>query len=273
MADQLFLIAASLVTSALGAMAGMGGAILLVPILVVSGTSVAQAAPLGLVSVAALSVAAGPRQLEERLVNHRIGVTTELAATTGAVVGAIASNRIPNRVLVWFLAAVALAAALAGSRRQDVRYPPHPEWGAGDVGERIGAFRGAYPLGGGVAPYRLRRLRLGLGLMAGAGFIAGTAGASGGFIKSPVTSEVMHVPTKIAAATTTFTIGITAAAALSVFAVQGRVEPTGSAAIIIGSLAGGWMGSGVQARLSPKVSRWTMSGLLVIVAFVLVVFA
>jgi uncharacterized membrane protein YfcA len=57
-----------------------------------------------------------------------------------------------------------------------------------------------------------------------AGMVAGTAGASGGFIKTPVTSELMHVPTRVAAATTTSTIGITASAALAVFALQGRTD-------------------------------------------------
>ena len=104
-----------------------------------------------------------------------------------------------------------------------------------------------------------------------AGLVAGTAGASGGFIKTPATSEIMHVPTKVAAATTTFTIGVTAASALCVFAIQGRIDPITSAAVVVGSLVGGRMGSSLQARLSPQWTRRGMSALLVAVAVVLVV--
>lgn len=271
MIETILLIGASLATSAVGALAGSGGAVLLVPALVVSGMPVSQAAPLGLVSVAALSVAAGPRQLRDRLVNHRIGVTTEVAATTGAVIGAMTSNLLPDRALVLFLATVALAAAFAGGRRTGLRNPPDPSRGPEDIGERVGAFRGAYPVAGAVAPYRLKRLRVGVGLMAVAGFVAGTAGTSGGFIKTPATSEIMHVPTKVAAATTTFTIGVTAAAALCVFALQGRIEPRSSAAVILGSLLGGWTGAHTQSRLSPTWVRRGLSALLVVVAIVLVV--
>jgi uncharacterized membrane protein YfcA len=265
------LIVASLVTAAMGAMGGIGGAVLLVPLLVVSGMDVSQAAPLGLVSAAALSVAAAPKQLSDRLVNHRIGVTTETAATAGAVVGAMVSNLLANTVLVWFLATVALVSAFAGGRRTGVRNPANPALGPDDVGERVGAFRGAYPLADGVAPYRLRRLRVGLGLMSVAGFVAGTAGVSGGFIKTPVTSEVMHVPTKVAAATTIFTIGITSASALTVFAIQGRIVPLPAAGIVVGSLLGGRLGAGLQSRMPPTWTRRGMSVMLVIVSVVMVV--
>jgi hypothetical protein len=106
--------------------------------------------------------------------------------------------------------------------------------------------------------------------MASAGVVAGVAGASGGFIKTPATSEVMHVPVKVAASTTTFTVGITSAAALIVFAVQGRIDVTDSAAVLAGALVGGQLGARFQARLAPQVVRRTLSALLVVVAVVLV---
>jgi uncharacterized membrane protein YfcA len=104
-----------------------------------------------------------------------------------------------------------------------------------------------------------------------AGLMAGTIGASGGFIKTPAMSEVMHVPTKVAAATTTFTVGITSATALVVFAIQGRINVSASAAVILGSLVGGYVGARLQARLSPIAVRRGLSMLLVAVAIALVV--
>lgn len=76
------------------------GARCFVTLVVLFGMPVAEAAPLGLLTVAAGSVAAGPRHLAARIVNHRLGVSTELAATTGAVVGALASGVLPQRPLV-----------------------------------------------------------------------------------------------------------------------------------------------------------------------------
>lgn len=259
------------VAAAIGALGGLGGAVLLVPALVLTGTPASEAAPLGLLTVAAGSIAAGPRQLRERTVNHRLGVATELAASTGAVVGALVSGAVSDEALTHLLAAVAFAAAVVGGRRSGLRNPPDPDCGPADVGERVGALAGAYPLDDGVVPYRVDRLAGGLGFMGLAGFIAGTAGASGGFIKTPATAELMHVPMKVAAATTTFTVGITSSAALLVFALQGRIDVEASALVVVGSLLGGQAGARLQSALSPVVVRRVLSVLLVVVAAVLVV--
>lgn len=255
----------------LGSLGGLGGAILLVPLLVVTGTSAAEAAPLGLLMVAAVSIAAGPRQLRERSVNHRLGIATELVASTGAVVGALASGALGDRILSYLLAVVAVAAALAGSSRRGVRNPVDPACGPADVGERVGALAGAYPLGTGVAPYWPVHLRGGLVLMAVAGFVAGGSGASGGFIKTPAMSELMRVPSKVAAATTTFTVGITASAALCVFALQDRIDVEVASGVIVASLLGGAAGARLQSQISPALVRRSLGALLVVVAVLLVV--
>ena len=95
--------------------------------------------------------------------------------------------------------------------------------------------------------------------------------ASGGFIKTPATSEVMHVPVRVAAATTTFTIGITSATGLAVFAVLGRLDLHDCAAVAAGSLVGGQLGARIQSRLSPAQVRRFLSALLLLVGAVLLV--
>lgn len=262
--------AMALVAAAVGTLGGLGGAILLVPALVVTGMEPSQAAPLGLVTVAAASIAAGPHQLGERSVNHRLGVSTELVASTGAVIGAVLSGLVAEHLLTYVLAVVAAIAAVAGARRTGLRNPPDPDCTPADVGERVGSLAGAYPLDDDVVPYGADRLGVGFTLMAAAGLIAGTAGVSGGFIKTAATSEVMGVPTKVAAATTTFTVGITAAAALVVFAVQGRIEAEVAAVVIAGSLVGGQLGARLQSALAPGIVRRILSVLLLLVAVILV---
>ncbi len=264
-------LALAFVTAAVGSLGGLGGAVLLVPALVLTGMSPRAAAPLGLVSVAAGSLAAAEPQLKERTVNHRLGVVTELAAGVGAVAGALASGAASDVFLKRFLAIVAIAAALLGGRRKGIRNLPDPALGPDDVGEHAGSLSGAYPLGDGVVPYRARRLGTGLGLFGLSGVLAGMAGASGGFIKTPATSEVMHVPVRVAAATTSFTIGLTAATGLIVMAVQGRLDLHDCAAVCVGSMLGGRVGALAQRRLSPPQVRRFLSVVLVIVGVVLLV--
>lgn len=263
----LALVAAT--TAAFGAIGGLGGAVLLVPLLVVTGTSPAEAAPLGLLSVVAGSVAAADRHLRERTVNHRIGVLSELPATSGAVVGALFAGVISDGVLTRVLAVVAVAAALGGGLRRGLRNRADPALDQGDVGEWIGQAAGAYPLNGGVVPYRAQRLGWGLTGMAVSGLVSGLAGVGGGFIKTPVLSEIMRVPVKVAASTTTFTVGITASAALAVMAVRGQIDAEAGAVVIFGALLGGRVGAALQGRLAPSTVRRVLSVLLLGVAVVL----
>lgn len=261
----------SFATSVVGALGGLGGAILLVPMLVLTGVSPRVAAPLGLVSVAGGSLAASATQVRERTVNHRLGITTEVAASTGAVVGALASGAVSDVVLQRVLAVVAIAAAVLGGRRKGVRNLPDPNLSVDDVGEHVGSLSGAYLLDGSVVPYRARRLGAGSGLFALSGLLAGMAGVSGGFVKTPATSEVMHVPVRVAAATTTFTIGLTAATGLAVMAVQGRLDLHECAAVCVGSMLGGRVGARLQSRLSPPQVRRVLSAVLVLIGAILLV--
>jgi uncharacterized membrane protein YfcA len=259
------------VTAAIGALGGLGGAILLVPALVLTGTAPRVAAPLGLVSVAAGSLAAAAPQMKEGTVNHRIGLTTETVAAIGAVAGAIGSDLASDRFLQIFLALVAIAAAILGGRRKGIRNQPDPTLGPDDVGEHVGSLSGAYPLDDEVVPYQANRLGAGLGFFGLSGLLAGMAGASGGFIKTPATSEVMHVPVRVAAATTSFTIGLTAATGLVVMAVQGRLELHECAAVTVGSMLGGRVGALLQPRLSPPQVRKFLSVVLIVIGVILLV--
>lgn len=263
------LMAASLGTAGLGALGGLGGAVLLVPLLVVSGLPASQAAPLGLISVAAGSVAAGAPQLRQRTVNHRLGVTTEIAATLGATMGALGSGLVSDDLLSQVLAAVAVVAGVAMLRPQGSGVAADEGDESLKIGEWPGQIGGVAPRRGAPVEYRAKRLPTGLALMWVSGVIAGVAGAGGGFVKTPVTAGIMGIPLKVAAATTTFTLGVTAAAGLVVFLLQGRVDPHAAAAVIAGSLTGGYLGARLQRRTPARVIRTGLGLALVGIAVVL----
>ena len=265
------LVALGAAAAGLGAVGGIGGAVLLVPLLVLLGAEPAEAAPIGLLVVAAGSLAAAARQLEEGVVHHRLGLTLETAATAGAVAGALASDAVSATTLARLLAIVALAAALAGARRRGLRNLPDATFAAEWPGEWPGTLGGTYRLENAIVPYRARRVRIAWAGMLGAGVLAGTAGVGGGFVKAPMMTEVMRVPVKVAAATSTFTVGITASAGLVVFALQERLDLQSGAAVVAGGLAGGVVGARFQARLPPLAVRRVLAGALAVIGVVLLV--
>lgn len=265
------LAALGLLAALAGSLGGIGGATLLVPALLVAGYSPAEAAPVGLMVVAAGALSSGVRQLDEGLVHHRIGLTVELAASAGVVAGALASTSLSATALSFVLAGAAFVGAVAALARRGTRNLPSTAFGMEAVtGEWPGTLGGQYRLGEEVVPYQAVRVPLGMLLSVGAGLVAGLSGVGGGFLKTPVMSEVMHVPAKVAAATTTFTLGITAAVGLTIFAGQGRVEVREGAAAVLGALLGGALGARLQTRVSPVASRRLTGSLLLVVAAVVV---
>ena len=254
-----------------GTLGGLGGAILLVPGLVLAGLEPSAAAPLGLLTVASVSLSAGAEQLSSGLVNQRLGVSTEVVAAAGAIAGAVLAGLVSAAVLVWVLAGTALLAAVLGSGRRGLRNRPQPPFVAESAGEWPGSLGGAYLGSGGVIPYEVRRLPAGLALLAGTGFLAGLTGAGGGVLKTPVMSEVLHVPVKVAAATSTFTVGLTAVAALMVHGVQGGIDLSAGGAVVAGATLGGRVGAALQDRTPPVLTRRILALLLVAVSALLVV--
>ncbi|MEZ5268516.1 MAG: TSUP family transporter [Microthrixaceae bacterium] len=105
-------------TSFGGAVGGIGGATLLVPVLLLTGMDIIDAAPLGLLSVAATSLAAAGRQLDAGLVHHRIGLTVELAASSFAIAGALLSTSVPAPWLARALGLGALTGAVVTLSRR-----------------------------------------------------------------------------------------------------------------------------------------------------------
>ncbi len=254
-----------------GALGGLGGAVVLVPVLVLLGVEPVQAAPLGLLTVGAGSLAAGGAQLRTGLVHQRLGVTTEIASSLGALCGAALAGIAPATVLVRVLGLSLLVAAGLGVLRKGVRNRPQPPFAAESAGEWPGTLSGAYRGPAGTVPYRARRLPLGLTAMGLSGVIAGMTGAGGGSLKTPAMSELMHVPVKVAAATSTFTIGVTAAAALTVYAASGAIDVVAGGAVVAGAILGGRAGAAVQDRLNPVPLRLTLAVLLLVIGVVLLV--
>jgi uncharacterized membrane protein YfcA len=253
-----------------GSLGGIGGATLLVPLLLALHVDPIAAAPLGLLAVAAGSLAAAARQIDEGLVHHRLGLTVELAAGAGTVAGALASTQVSEVLLARVLGGAAIVGAVAALARSGMRNLPVGAFDSDVGGEWPGTLGGQYSLGGRMVPYQARNLPAGMAASVVAGVVAGLSGVGGGFVKTPAMSEIMKVPVKVAGATTTFTLGLTATTGLSIYAAQGRLELRDGAAVVAGALAGGLLGARLQSRMAATVVRRLTGALLLVVAAVVI---
>jgi uncharacterized protein len=210
--------------------------------------------------VVATSLAAGSVYVGEGLANMRLGMTLEMATTLGAIAGGVFAAILPDRLLAGafaaFTAATAVLLVVAGREETPPAEAARPRGQGFEVrGELAGSFYDERARR--MVPYRAERLPVGLGVSFVAGGVSGLLGVGGGFLKVPAMHLGMGVPIKVAAATSNFMIGVTAAASLSIYYQRGFVHPLVVAPVALGvaggALAGTRMGAVLDARLLGRV--------------------
>ncbi len=108
----------SFVAGLLGALTGLGGGVVIVPLLVVAfHVNVKYAIGASLISVIATSSGAAAAYVREGYSNIRIGMFLEIATTLGALFGAYLATRLPTATIaIVFGSVLIISSALSVSR-------------------------------------------------------------------------------------------------------------------------------------------------------------
>jgi uncharacterized membrane protein YfcA len=254
----------AMVAGTLGALLGIGGGVLLVPALTLGlGVDIRYAIGASIVSVIATSSGAGAAYLRARLVSLRLAMFLEVATTTGALVGAFLAGRIPAPWLHQLFAGLLLVTAAAMARtREGHSVASRPDRLAARL--RIQEPAISTP---GAETIAIGRTPIGFVASGAAGVVSGLLGIGGGVLKVPVMHLVMGVPMKVAVATSTFMIGVTAAASAGVYFARGDLDPFVAGPVALGVLVGTRLGAFWMGRIGTRGLRWVFVGLLVAIAF------
>jgi uncharacterized membrane protein YfcA len=107
---------------------------------------------------------------------------------------------------------------------------------------------------GELVAYRMKRLPLAMGVAGGAGVISTLTGTGGGVLVAPALNSWCGIPMRVAAATSSVMLGVTAIPGVLTNFAHGQVtQPVLAASavlgVIAGSRAGFWIGPQVTARL------------------------
>ncbi len=245
----------SLLAGVIGALAGVGGGILVVPALtILFGIDIRLAVGASIVSVIATSSGAAAAYVRDGMTDMRVGMFLELATTTGAVAGALLAAVVAPGALYILLGLVLLFSAGQQVLRLGEELPPVVE--ASPLAARIrlvGVYTDARL--GREVPYAAQRVPLGFVLMAGAGVVSGLLGIGSGALKVLAMDGAMRLPMKVSSATSNFMIGVTAAASAGIYLGRGDVDPTLATPVALGVLAGATLGARVLPRLSNRSVR------------------
>lgn len=244
----------SVVVGFLGSLTGLGGASILIPVLVLLGIPVKEAIATGMVAIIATSSGAASSFVRERITNVKVAMYLEMFTITGAILGATITTLIRPTFLYFFFAAFLLTAFLRirGAVTSEVTAPVNQ-----DRFSRWLGLKGSYfdEHSKEVVEYKVTNSALGgLGMLV-AGLAAGMLGIGAGAFKVTVQENILRIPPKVSSATSNFIIGMTALAGVSVYLFSGLLDLTLMAPMAVGTTVGAVAGGRILNRISNRVLR------------------
>ena len=262
---ELWIFVSSIAAGLIGALAGVGGGILVIPVLTIGfDVDIRLAIGASIVSVIATSSGAAAAYVKDRMTDMRIGMFLELATTTGAVCGALLAALVAPAFLYVLLGVVLLSSAAMQVTRLGEETPPADPPTALATRLRLASSYPDRKLGREV-PYSARRVPLGFALMWVAGVVSGLLGIGSGVLKVLAMDGAMRLPMKVSSATSNFMIGVTAAASAGIYLSRGDVDPRIAAPVALGVLTGALLGARLLQRISNRAVRFVFLPVLVVV--------
>lgn len=242
----------SLLAGFLGSLTGLGGGVVIVPLLtLVFGVDIRYAIGASLVSVIATSSGAAAAYVREGYSNIRIGMFLEIATTLGALAGATAAALLPTSAIAVIFGLVLIYSAYLSGR-------PQPEATSDSKPDRwatLFKLEGTYPTPGGLRAYHAQAIPTGFSLMFGAGVLSGLLGIGSGAVKVLAMDQAMRLPFKVSTTTSNFMIGVTAAASAGVYLNRGYIDPGLAMPVMLGVLGGSLFGARVLVRARTRALR------------------
>jgi len=262
----LLIFGGAILAGVLGALVGLGGGILIVPLLTLAfGLPIQYAIGVSIVAVIATSSGAAAAYVRDHLTNLHIGLFLEIGTTIGAITGAFLAGLLaPGLLFVIFgivllISAIPLVFKLGEELPRGIRNDRWANWLH---------LSSSYPdkyLGKEVS-YQVTRTPLGLAMMYVAGVISGLLGIGSGSLKVLAMDTIMRLPMKVSTTTSNFMIGVTAAASAGIYFARGDVPPLVAAPVALGILAGAFVGARLLAHLSNRTLRLIFLPVLVVLA-------
>jgi len=263
---ELFLLLVSGGAGVIGAILGLGGGVIIVPILTLGlGINIRYAIGASIVSVIATSSGAAATYVKDHVTNIRVAMLLEVATSVGALVGALLSTHLPEQFLYVIFSGILLYSAWIMMKKRHDAIAPLSD---ADYWSRRFRLSSSYPdraLGREVS-YAVTHVPLGFSLMLGAGVISGLLGIGSGGLKVPAMDSAMKLPIKVSSATSNFMIGVTAAASAGAYYMRGDILPLLAAPVALGVLAGSWLGTHIMMRLHSQKIRAMFIFFLLIIA-------
>lgn len=256
------LFAGAISAGLLGALTGLGGGAIIVPLLtLVFKVDIHYAIGASLVSVIATSTGAAAAFVREGYSNIRIAMFLEVATTMGAIAGAFIAGTLSPSIIAVIFGCVLLYTSISAVFEPKIPY--HAE--QSKLAQQL-KMNGDYPSASGPIPYKVYNLGGGFSLMGLAGVLSGLLGIGSGVVKVIAMDKVMKIPFKVSTATSNFMIGVTAAASTGIYLHRGYIDPAIAMPVMLGALVGSVIGARRMVKAKVKFLRYVFAGLILFLA-------
>lgn len=260
----LILFLGAILAGFLGALTGLGGGVVVIPLLTLGfGVDMRYAIGAALVTSIASSSGAAAAYIKEGITNVRIGMFLEIATTTGAVMGAVIAIWLDKQYIAILFGCVLIFSAIRTiTKKEDHSDPNAPE-------DKLAAklkLNSSYPMKDGVVAYKVQNVATGYSLMTLAGILSGLLGIGSGALKVLAMDTAMKIPFKVSTTTSNFMVGVTAAASAVIYLQRGYIDPGLCMPIVVGVLLGAFIGSKILPKANVKRLRQLFSVVIFILA-------
>ncbi|MDP9339407.1 MAG: sulfite exporter TauE/SafE family protein [Acidobacteriota bacterium] len=246
----------SLLAGFLGSLTGLGGGVVIVPLLtLLFHVDIRYAIGAALVSVIATSSGAAAAYVKAGYSNIRVGMFLEIATTVGALAGAALALYLHVSVIAIIFGVVLIYSAVAsvGEKNEQFR-----DRGTDRIATLL-RMDSSYPSPTGLTPYHVRGVPLGFVMMFGAGVLSGLLGIGSGAVKVLAMDQIMKLPFKVSTTTSNFMIGVTAAASAGIYLSRGYIDPGIAMPVMLGVLGGSLVGARILAAAKVRSLRIVFS--------------
>lgn len=248
----------------LGSITGLGGGMVIVPLLTLGfHLPIPEAVGVSLFSVIATSTGAAPRFVGTGMNNVRAGLFLQMAASSGALLGAYASHLLPSRWLFVIFGIVLLQAAAMSFK------PAHSDEAGASASSLLALklrLNSKYEQDDQWVQYHVTHVVPGFAVMIGAGFLSAMLGIGSGAFKVLAMDKLMKMPFRVSTATSNFMIGMTAATSAGFYLTHGDTSPLLAGTVILGVLIGSYAGAHWLATLRVRTLRHVFAVVLMLVA-------
>ena len=249
--------AGSFAAGLLGSMTGLGGGIVIVPLLSIAfGVDIHYAIGASLVSVIATSSGAAATYVKEGFTNLRVGMLLEIATAGGALIGAAIATHTPAAAIAIIFGVVLIYSAIQSRHAPGDKHSNDLE--PDPLATKL-KLDSTYPTPEGLKAYRVRHVPFGFAIMLLAGVLSAMLGIGSGALKVLAMDRAMKLPFKVSTTTSNFMIGVTAATSAGIYLRNGYIDPGLAMPVMLGVLAGTLVGTRVLMRANPSSLRLVFS--------------